>query len=88
MGYKRNQRRKAVQPPATVVPGAKIERKTVKTENKISKTEAKTQLVAAKASRLKWLVILIGIGLVAYMVISRGGLGGLGGLLKLFKGGQ
>ena len=88
MGYKRNQRRKAVQPPATVVPGGKIERKTVKTDNKVNKTEAMTQLVAAKANRLKWLVILIGIGLVAYMVISRGGLGGLGGLLKLFKGGQ
>jgi hypothetical protein len=49
---------------------------------KIKETTAKALAVAAKR---KWLVFLIGIGLVAYFVISSGGLGGLGGVIDKIK---
>jgi len=51
--------------------------------DKIKETTAKAHAVATKR---KWLVFLIGIGLVAYFVISSGGLGGLGGIVEKVKG--
>jgi hypothetical protein len=51
--------------------------------DKIKETTAKAYAVATKR---KWLVFLIGIGLVAYFVISSGGLGGLGGIVEKVKG--
>jgi len=50
---------------------------------RIREATAKAYAVAAKR---KWLVFLIGIALVAYFVISSGGLGGLGGILDKVKG--
>ena len=50
---------------------------------RIKEATAKAYAVAAKR---KWLVFLIGIALVAYFVISSGGLGGLGGILDKVKG--
>ena len=50
---------------------------------KIKETTAKAYAVATKR---KWLVFLIGIGLVADFVISSGGLGGLGGIVEKVKG--
>ena len=49
---------------------------------KIKEVTAKAYAVATKR---KWLVFLIGIALVAYMVISSGGLGGLGGIVESVK---
>ena len=49
---------------------------------KIKEVTAKAYAVATKR---KWLVFLIGIALVAYMVISSGGLGGLGGIVESIK---
>ena len=49
---------------------------------KIKEVSNKALAVAAKR---KWLVFLIGIGLVAYFVISSGGLGGGGGIMDKIK---
>lgn len=68
------------------------DRRDDKTENKVTRTDAKVSLVEAKALKAemvarkrKWLVILIGIGLAAYYAITSGGLN-LGGLLEKVKG--
>ena len=50
--------------------------------DKIKEVSAKALAVAQKR---KWLVFLIGIGLVAYFVISSGGLGGGGGIIDKIK---
>ena len=49
---------------------------------KIKEVSAKALAVAQKR---KWLVFLIGIGLVAYFVISSGGLGGGSGIIDKVK---
>ena len=59
----------------------KDERRNFRLE-KIKEVSAKALAVAKKR---KWLVFLIGIGLVAYFVISSGGLGGGGGIMDKIK---
>ena len=53
---------------------------------RLDKIKAATAKAYAVATKRKWLVFLIGIALVAYFVISSGGLGGLGGIVEKVKG--
>tara|TARA_R110001583_G_scaffold155735_1_gene307394 strand:- start:326 stop:589 length:264 start_codon:yes stop_codon:yes gene_type:complete len=53
---------------------------------KLDKIKALTAKAAAVAKKRKWLVLMIGLGLVAYLVISKGGFGGGGGVLEIIKG--
>ena len=52
---------------------------------RLEKIKALTAKFYAVAAKRKWLVFLIGIGLIAYLVISSGGLGGLGGVVEKVK---
>ena len=52
---------------------------------KLDKIKALTAKATAVAKKRKWLVLMIGLGLVAYMVISKGGMGGMGGILDTIK---
>jgi len=52
---------------------------------KLDKINALTAKATAVAKKRKWLVLMIGLGLVAYMVISKGGMGGMGGILDTIK---
>ena len=64
------------------------ERANKKAERKqwrIDKINALKEKFYAVASKRKWLVFLIGIGLIAYLVISNGGFS-LGGILEKVKG--
>ena len=53
---------------------------------KLDKIKALTAKATAVAKKRKWLVLMIGLGLVAYVVISKGGIGGGGGVLEIIKG--
>ena len=53
---------------------------------KLDKIKAITAKATAVAKKRKWLVLMIGLGLVAYLVISKGGFGGGGGVLEIIKG--
>ena len=88
MGFKKNNRRNSQQPAVETKPEARLDRKETKVELKADKNESKRLLIEAKAKRLKWLVILIGIGLVAYFALAGGGLGKLGSILKTFNIGK
>tara|TARA_Y100001938_G_C8042160_1_gene406729 strand:+ start:596 stop:886 length:291 start_codon:yes stop_codon:yes gene_type:complete len=78
---RREERRKKIQ--------QRKEGRKEKVENRRSYRLEKIKEVTAKAyavaKKRKWLVFLIGIGLIAYLVISNGGLG-LGGILDKVKG--
>jgi hypothetical protein len=66
---------------------AKLERKEAKTESKTSRLEAKATLALAKSQKRKWLAILIGVILAAYLIIKGGA--GSGILEKIpFLGGN
>ena len=54
----------------------KTERKESKWDYKISKTQEKADLVGAKASRLKWLTILIGLIMAGFGAFKAGLFGG------------
>jgi|TARA_R110000744_G_scaffold336224_2_gene441539 prophage tail gpP-like protein len=60
-------------------------KKTDKRSYKLDKIKAVTAKAYGVAAKRKWLVFLIGIGLIAYLVISSGGLGGLGGVVEKVK---
>jgi len=65
----------------------KVERKEAKTESKTSRLESKATLALAKAQKRKWLAILIGVILAAYLIIKGGA--GSGILEKIpFLGGN
>ena len=64
---------------------AREERGANKREYKLEKIKELTAKAYAVATKRKWLVFRIGIALVAYFVISSGGLGGLGGILEKIK---
>lgn len=64
---------------------AKGTKKTDKRSYKLDKIKAITAKAYGVAAKRKWLVFLIGIGLIAYLVISSGGLGGLGGVVEKVK---
>jgi hypothetical protein len=53
---------------------------------KLDKIKALTAKATAVAKKRKWLVFMIGLGLLAYVVISKGGIGGGGGVLEIIKG--
>tara|TARA_R110002110_G_scaffold207201_1_gene419411 strand:+ start:28 stop:312 length:285 start_codon:yes stop_codon:yes gene_type:complete len=52
---------------------------------RVKKIEALTAKAYAVAAKRKWLVFMIGSGIVAFLLISSGGLGGLGGILDKVK---
>ncbi len=52
---------------------------------RLDKIKALTAKATAVAKKRKWLVFMIGLGLVAYVVISKGGFGGMGGILETIK---
>ena len=59
----------------------KDERRDDKHDDKIEKIHARTDLIKYKAARLKWLVLLIAIGLGGYALLSTGSLGFLKNLI-------
>ncbi len=54
----------------------KMDHKSQKWSYKVSKTQEKTQLISAKATRLKWLVILIGLLMAGFGAFKAGIFGG------------
>ena len=52
---------------------------------RVEKLKAVTSKALAVAAKRKWLVFMIGLGILAYLLISSGGLGGLGGILDKLK---
>ena len=53
---------------------------------RIEKIKALTAKAYAVATKRKWLVFLLGLGLVIYFVVSSGGMGGVGPILEKVKG--
>ena len=52
---------------------------------RIERIKALTAKAYAVAAKRKWLVYLIGLGIIVYFIISSGGLMGLGGLTEKVK---
>tara|TARA_R110002051_G_scaffold322194_1_gene412018 strand:+ start:2276 stop:2506 length:231 start_codon:yes stop_codon:yes gene_type:complete len=52
---------------------------------RIERIKALTAKAYAVASKRKWLVYLIGLGIIVYFIISSGGLAGLSGLTEKVK---
>ena len=73
MGIKRRERRSS---PTEAAPPIKVERKEVRTSSRVSITEAKAELQKAKASKWKWLAILIGLVMAAFGVFKSKLMGG------------
>ena len=63
----------------------RLDKKDDKRSYKHEKIKEVSNKALAVAAKRKWLVFLIGIGLVAYFVISSGGLGGGGGIMDKIK---
>ncbi len=64
--------------PATAPRGEeRADRKETKHDYKLDKTALKTELVKAKGTRLKWLAVVMGLGLACYFALSTGGGAGL-----------
>ena len=63
----------------------RLDKKDDKRSYKLEKIKEVSNKALAVAAKRKWLVFLIGIGLVAYFVISSGGLGGGGGIMVKIK---
>tara|TARA_R100001129_G_scaffold185196_1_gene172414 strand:- start:9049 stop:9312 length:264 start_codon:yes stop_codon:yes gene_type:complete len=61
------------------------DKKDDKRNYKLQKIKEVSSKALAVAQKRKWLVFLIGIGLVAYFVISSGGLGGGSGIIDKVK---
>tara|TARA_B110000902_G_C14133176_1_gene522801 strand:- start:314 stop:595 length:282 start_codon:yes stop_codon:yes gene_type:complete len=66
----------------------KKEKKDSRQDYKIEKIKAITAKAYAVASKRKWLVFLIVAAIVAYKIISKGGMsfGGSGGIVEMIKG--
>ena len=64
----------------------KEDKKESKRDYKLDKIKALTAKATAVAKKRKWLVFMIGLGLLAYAVISKGAIGGGGGVLEMIKG--
>tara|TARA_Y100000004_G_C8803302_1_gene364411 strand:+ start:508 stop:771 length:264 start_codon:yes stop_codon:yes gene_type:complete len=82
MGFKRNQRREQEAKRDATRTDSRVDRKETRTDHRVQVTTAKAELVRAKASRLKWLFLLLVVGMAAYAMISGGG---FAGILQLFK---
>jgi|TARA_R110000787_G_scaffold100599_1_gene205611 hypothetical protein len=65
---------------------AREEKTESKRDYKLDKIKALTAKATAVAKKRKWLVFMIGLGLLAYVVISKGAIGGGGGVLEMIKG--
>ena len=68
----------------------KVDSKKEKTSDRrsyrIEKIQALKEKALAVAAKRKWLVLLLGLGLVIYFVVSSGGMGGVGPILEKVKG--
>jgi len=53
---------------------------------KLDKIKALTAKAYAVATKRKWLVYLLGLGIALYFIFSSGGFSGLGGILEKVKG--
>ena len=53
---------------------------------RIEKIKALTAKAYAVATKRKWLVYLLGLGIIIYFIFSSGGFSGLGGMLEKVKG--
>ena len=53
---------------------------------KIEKIYALKEKALAVAAKRKWLVFMLGLGLIIYLVVSSGGMGGVGPILEKVKG--
>ena len=53
---------------------------------RLEKIQLLTEKASAVAKKRKWLVFLLGLGLVIYFVVSSGGAGGMGGIIEKVKG--
>lgn len=82
MGIKRKERREQDTGRDTTRTDSRVDKKETRTDQRVQVTTAKAELVRAKASRLKWLFLLMVVGMAAYAMISGGG---FAGILKLFK---
>jgi len=56
-----------------------------KRAGKVEKLTAKADLSRAKAQKRKWLFAILCAGIILYLLISKGGLSGIGGLLERFR---
>lgn len=61
-------------------------RKKEKWQYKLERIRLITAKALAVAKKRKWLVLLIGVGIAAYSIISSGGFGGMGGIIDKLKG--
>lgn len=64
----------------------KQDKRDSKQEGKEAKWAAKTELSLAKARKRKWLFMILAAGIVLYLLVSKGGMGGIGELLEKLKG--
>jgi len=65
---------------------SKQDKRDSKQDGKQAKWAAKTELSLAKARKRKWLFMILAAGIVLYLLVSKGGLGGIGELLDKLKG--
>jgi hypothetical protein len=61
-------------------------KKKEKWQYRLEKIKLLTAKALAVAKKRKWLVLLIGVGIAAYSIISSGGFGGMGGIIDKLKG--
>tara|TARA_Y100000310_G_C19940733_1_gene472435 strand:+ start:98 stop:379 length:282 start_codon:yes stop_codon:yes gene_type:complete len=68
----------------------KIDSREEKTSNRrsfrIEKIHALKEKALAVAAKRKWLVFILGLGLIIYFAVSSGGMGGIGPILEKVKG--
>ena len=53
---------------------------------RLEKIKALTEKFYAVAAKRKWLVFMMGLGIIIYLLVSTGGLGKIGGIFETIKG--
>lgn len=70
---RRRRNQQTTETPGETKTEARGERKETKHDYKLNKTALKTDLITAKGNRLKWLAVVMGLGLACYFALSSGG---------------
>ena len=65
---------------------AREEKRGSRRDYRIEKIKALTAKAYAVASKRKWLVYMIGLGIAVYFILTSGAGGGLGGMVETIKG--